>query len=171
MKTLMTLFLAVMASHFSFDQTDKQTRGQPPAKAHPLQHANSFAMIEAGVLAHPLSRADDSGDETAWGWRAKRKKYDGVGRAAQQDPDLYKKREHCYLRVVDGSIIYLEGVWEPAKEDAAFTTSTLRLTTGNWRYKEVKVELELVYLLAEREVNINILTKKRDGEVGGALTP
>src|SRR5258708_8950482 len=59
MKTLMTLFLAVMACHFSFAQTDKQTRVEPPGKTHPLDHADSLAMIEAGVLAAPLSRADD----------------------------------------------------------------------------------------------------------------
>ncbi|HEX9509363.1 MAG TPA: hypothetical protein VF939_02695 [Puia sp.] len=250
MKTLMTLFLAVMACHFSFAQTDKQTRVEPPGKTHPLDHADSLAMIEAGVLAAPLSRADDhpmidslsmtdslarvdsilhsrtkvrpfpeviqavltdfpfnlrnitgelvlaqgefenyasivqlteaerctitryhSVDDTTVSWQAKMKKYDEFAAAAHQYHDLYKKLEHCYLRLVDGSIIYLQGVWEPAKEDAAFTTSTLRLTTGDWRYKEVKVELELVYLLAEWEVNINILTKKRDDEVGGALTP
>jgi hypothetical protein len=79
---------------------------------------------------------------------------------------LYRKLEHCSVRLVDGSVIYLQGVWEPAKENAAFTTSTLRLSTGDARYKEVKVELELVYLMADWGVNINIVTKKRDDLVG-----
>jgi hypothetical protein len=39
--------------------------------------------------------------------------------------------------------------------------------TGDWRYKDVKVELELVYLLADWAVNINIVSKLRDDEVGG----
>jgi hypothetical protein len=38
--------------------------------------------------------------------------------------------------------------------------------TGDWRYKDVKVELELVYLLADWAVNINIVSKLRDDEVG-----
>src|SRR5258708_14427854 len=59
MKTLMPLFLAVMACHFYFAQTDKETRVDPAGKAHPLDHADSLAMIEGGVLAAPLSRADD----------------------------------------------------------------------------------------------------------------
>ena len=246
----MTLFLAVMACYCSFAQTDKQTRVEPPGKTQPLDHADSLAMIDAGVLTAPLSKADThsltdslsisdsltrvdsilrsrtkvrpfpeviqtvltdfpfnlrnitgvlvlaqgefenyastvqlaeaerctitryhSVDDTTVSWQAKMNRYDDFGAAAHQYHELYKKLEHCYLRLVDGSIIYLQGVWEPAKEDAAFTTSTLRLTTGDWRYKEVKVELELVYLLAEWEVNINILTKKRDDEVGDPLTP
>jgi hypothetical protein len=40
--------------------------------------------------------------------------------------------------------------------------------TGDWRYKEVKVELELVYLLADWAVNINIVSKRRDDEIGGS---
>jgi hypothetical protein len=51
----------------------------------------------------------------------------------------------------------------------SFTTSTLRLMTGDWRYKDVKVELELVYLLADWAVNINIVSKLRDDEVGGRI--
>jgi hypothetical protein len=251
MKTIMTLFLAVMAGYPSFAQTDKQPRVEPPGKTHPIDHADSLVMIDAGVLTAPLSganvhsgadslsitdslRADSlarvdsflrahtrvlpfqeviqavltdfpfnlrnikgelvlaqgefenyssmvqladaehctitryhSADDTTVSWQAKMYNSDEFEKAAHQYRELYKKLEHCYLRLVDGSIIYLQGVWEPARVEAPFTTSTLRLTTGDWRYKEVKVELELVYLLAEWGVNINILTKKRDDEVGG----
>ena len=80
---------------------------------------------------------------------------------------LFRKLQRCYLRLVDGSVVYLNGDWEPAGESASFTTSTLRLTTGDWRYKEVKVELELAYLMPEWAVRINIVSKKRDDEVGG----
>ena len=108
-----------------------------------------------------------SADDTTVSWQAKMYNSDAFEKAARQYRELYKKLETCYLKLVDGSIIYLQGVWEPAREDASFTTSTLRLTTGDWRYKEVKVELELVYLMDEWDVNINIVTKKRDDEVGG----
>ena len=71
------------------------------------------------------------------------------------------------MTLADSSLILLEGNWEPAKEGVAFTTSTLRLKTNDWRYHEVKVELELVYLLADWAVQINIVSKKPDDEVGG----
>ena len=242
----MTLFLAVMACYCSFGQSGKPARVEPPGKTYPLDHADSLAMIDAGVLipagsgadtysvadslliTDSLARVDSilrshtkvapfpeviqmvltdfpfnlrhitgelvlaqgefenyasivqlqearhctitryhSVDDTTVSWQAKMNRYDEFAAASREYHELYKKLEHCYLRLVDGSIIYLQGVWEPAKEEAAFTTSTLRLTTGDWRYKEVKVELELVYLLTEWEVNVNILTKKRDDEVGG----
>ena len=263
MKTIITLFLTVMVGYLSFAQTDKQPGVEPPGKTHPLDHADSLVMIDAGVVAAPstgaktyspgsdthsgtaprsaadslliadslradsLARVDSflrthtkvlpfqeviqavltdfpfnlrnikgelvlaqgefenyssmvqladaerctitryhSADDTTVSWQAKMYNSDEFEKAARQYHELYRKLEHCYLRLVDGSIIYLQGVWEPAREEAPFTTSTLRLTTGDWRYKEVKVELELVYLLAEWGVNINILTKKRDDEVG-----
>jgi len=80
---------------------------------------------------------------------------------------LYCQLQTCYVKLADGSVFYLEGIWEPAREGAAFTTSTLRLRTDDPQYKEVKVELELVYQLADWAVNINIVSKKRDDEVGG----
>lgn len=61
-------------------------------------------------------------------------------------------------------------VWEPAREGAAFATSTLRLRTGDPQHREVKVELELVYELADWAVNLNIVSKKGDNEVGGDRT-
>jgi len=211
----MTLFLAVTACYCSFGQSGKPARVEPPGKTHPLDWADSLAMIDAGVLIPKVAPFPEviqtvltdfpfnlrhitgelvlaqgefenyasivqlqeaqhctitryhSVDDTTVSWQAKMNRYDEFAAASHQYQELYKKLEHCYLRLVDGSIVYLQGVWEPAKEEAAFTTSTLRLTTGDWRYKEVKVELELVFLLTEWEVNINILTKKRDDEVGG----
>jgi hypothetical protein len=108
-----------------------------------------------------------SADDTTASWQAKMFSSDDYGLAARQYQELFRKLKTCYVRLVDGSIINLEGVWEPAREGMSFTTSTLRLMTGDWRYKEVKVELELVYQLADWAVNINIVSKKRDDEVGG----
>ena len=108
-----------------------------------------------------------SADDTTASWQAKMFSSDDYDLAARRYQELYRKLKACYVRLVDGSIINLEGVWEPAREGASFTTSTLRLMTGDWRYKEVKVELELVYQLADWAVNINIVSKKRDDEVGG----
>jgi hypothetical protein len=108
-----------------------------------------------------------SADDTTASWQAKMFSSDDYDLAARQYQELFRKLKTCYVRLVDGSIINLEGVWEPAREGTSFTTSTLRLMTGDWRYKEVKVELELVYQLADWAVNINIVSKKRDDEVGG----
>ena len=108
-----------------------------------------------------------SADDTTVSWQAKMLVTDDFSAAAKVYHELYRKLQRCYLRLVDGSMIYLQGEWEPAKEEAPFTTSTLRLTTGDWRYKDAKIEIELVFLIAEWDVNVNIISKKRDDEVGG----
>ncbi len=107
-----------------------------------------------------------SADDTTASWQAKMYSGDNFDEANRQYQQLFRQLKTCYVKLVDGSIIYLEGQWEPAKDGASFTTSTLRLMTGDWQYKEVKVELELVYLLADWAVNINIVSKRRDDEVG-----
>ena len=106
-------------------------------------------------------------DDTTASWQAKMFVSEDFAAASAEYHTLFRKLQRCYLRLVDGSIVYLNGDWEPAGESASFTTSTLRLTTGDWRYKEVKVELEMAYLMPEWAVRINIVSKKRDDEVGG----
>jgi hypothetical protein len=127
-------------------------------------YASTVALAGAGSC---IVTRYHSVDDTTASWQAKMYTGDDFKKAAQEYHELYKKLQRCYVRLVDGSLVYVSGVWEPAKEEAAFTTSTLRLTTGDWRYKDVKIELEIVYLLTEWTININIITKKRDDEVGG----
>ncbi len=107
-----------------------------------------------------------SADDTTASWQAKMFSSDDFDEANREYQQLYRQLKTCYVKLVDGSIIYLDGQWEPAKSGASFTTSTLRLVTGAWQYREVKVELELVYLMADWAVNINIVSKRRDDEVG-----
>jgi hypothetical protein len=99
-------------------------------------------------------------------WQATMYNDDDFGKAARQYRELFQKLKSCYISQADGTVLYLQGTWEPAKEGASFTTSTFRPGTTDWRYREVKVELELVYLLADWAVRINIVSKKRDDEVG-----
>jgi hypothetical protein len=108
-----------------------------------------------------------SADDTTASWQAKMLSGEDFEPAAKAYHELFRKLQGCHLTLVDGSVIYLKGDWEPAKEGSSFTTSTLKLMTGDWRYRDVKVELELVYQLADWAVHINIVTKKRDDEVGG----
>jgi hypothetical protein len=108
-----------------------------------------------------------STEDTTASWQARMFSGGEYAEAVRKYHLLYRQLQTCYVRLADGSVFYLEGVWEPARDGAAFTTSTLRLRTGDPQYKEVKVELELVYQLADWAVNINIVSKKRDDEVGG----
>ena len=107
-----------------------------------------------------------STEDTTVSWQAKMGTRDDYSSAARLYKELYRKLSQSYVKLVDGSIIYLQGEYEPARENASFTTSTLHVQTGDPAYREVKIELELVYQLADWAVNVNIHTKKRDDEVG-----
>ena len=107
--------------------------------------------------------------DTTASWQAKMYGGDDFDKAARKYHELYQQLQTCYISLADGNIVYLKGKWEPAKDGAAFTTSTFTLPIDDWRYSEVKIELELVYLLADWTVHINIVSKKRDDEVGGII--
>lgn len=223
MKTLLTLFPALMAFSFLFAQTPVQIQAGPSTKTGPLSHADSLVLLEAGIqsdsiaIKDSLSRArtrtlpfpeaieavlhdfprnlqNISGElllaeaeyenytstvllpdaascivtryhskrDTTASWQAKMFSSDDFEKAAREYRALYTKLQSSYLRLADNSLVYLKGKWEPAREEIPFTTSTLRLPAGDWRYADVKVELELVYLLADWAVNINIVSKKPD---------
>ena len=82
--------------------------------------------------------------------------------AAFQYKDLYRQLKGCYLKLVDGSVIYLKGEYEEPTEEKDFSTSDFKLETGDHRYKDVKIELELLYVFPEWEVNINVISKQKD---------
>ena len=128
---------------------------------------NYASIVELPGAEHCVVTRWHSADDTTASWQAKMFSGEDFGQAAKAYRELFRKLQGCHLTLIDGSVIYLKGDWEPAKESASFTTSTLRLMTGDWRYRDVKVELELVYQLADWAVHINIVTKKRDDEVGG----
>lgn len=85
--------------------------------------------------------------------------------AAKQYKSLYRQLKGAEIRMVDGSRLYLEGQMEPPAEEADFIVSTFRFGTIDRRYKEFKVELEMLYKLNEWVVNINVVTRKKDSEV------
>jgi hypothetical protein len=125
----------------------------------------------ASVLALPdardciVTRWHSKRDTTA-SWQARVYTSDDYAAAEKQYRRLYTQLKACHLTLADSSLIFLEGNWAPAKEGAAFTTSTLRLKTDDWRYRKVQIDLELVYQLADWAVQINIVSKRPDDEIG-----
>jgi hypothetical protein len=126
----------------------------------------------ASVLMPPdaqdciVTRWHSKKDTTA-SWQAKMFTTDDYAAAEKRYHRLYLQLKGCHMTLADSSEIFLDGNWEPAKEGIAFATSTLRLKTDDWRYREVKIDVELVYQLADWAVQINIVSKKPDDEVGG----
>jgi hypothetical protein len=126
-------------------------------------YASALALPQS---EHCIITRYHSTRDTTVSWQAAMLTTDDFSKADRAYRDLYHQLQQCYMQLVDGTIVYLKGVWEPAKEGAAFTTSTLTISVDDARYEEVKVEVELVYKLAEWGVNINIFSKKPDDEAG-----
>ena len=123
---------------------------------------NYVSMVQLpGSADCIITRWHSTGDTTA-SWQAKMYSGDDFGAAEKCYHQLYRQLKTCYMRLKDSSLAYLTGDWNPAKEEASFTSSTLRLGINDWRYNKVEVEVELVYLLADWAVRINIVSKPPD---------
>jgi len=183
MKRSLPLILALLA----FLSGAAQTPASPPPFttainavlsdfADNLRHITGELLLAQGEFENYASRVELPGSrncmitryhsayDTTASWQAKMATRDDFNAAAREYHDLYLKLETCTLQLADGTILYLKGKWEPAREGLAFTTSNLRLTTGYGPYRHLNVELELVYELDAWSVNINIFSKEREGE-------
>ena len=128
-------------------------------------YVSSVALPEAKLCQ--ITRYHSKADTTV-SWQATMLTADDFAEADRAYRELYRKLQQCYIQLPGGSIIYLKGNWEPAKDGAAFTTSTLQLSVDDQRYRELRISLELVYQLAEWGVNINIYNNKDKDEADPA---
>lgn len=103
--------------------------------------------------------------DTTASWQALMFRSETFGKAAAAYKRLYQQLSRCRLKMVDGSMYYLDGDYEEASEEADFITSALKIRTADERFREFQVELELLYKLNEWVVNVNMVSKKKDDEV------
>jgi len=180
MKAIVTLTMAVVASFSVYSQSfhgviDSVLEDFP----YNLRHISGDLVLAQGEFENYASTVELPGaqscvitrwhsiEDTTASWQAQMYKGEDFSEASKHYGALFQRLKGCYLRLVDGSKFFLAGDWEPAKEEAPFTTSTLRVQTGDERYREVKVEVELVFLVTDWAVNVNVVSKKRDDRVGG----
>jgi hypothetical protein len=192
MKKMMTLAGALMVFVSSWAQPDTVVVSRPVAFAgaieavlhdfpNNLRHITGEFLLAQGEIDDYASTVEPPGaencvvtryhshsDSTA-SWQAKMYSGEDFDKASRAYHALYKQLLSCYLLLPDGSIVFLKGHWEPAREEISFTTSTLTLNTGDERYREVQIDLELLYQVSHWIVNINIVSKRPDDEMGGLI--
>jgi len=185
MKAIVTLTMAVVASVPVLSQTEKTHSFHAVIDSvlrdfpNNLRNITGDLVLAQGEFENYASTVELPGAEsciiTRWhstedttaAWQARMYKGQDFTEASRLYRESFRRLNGCYLKLVDGSKFFLAGDWEPAKEEAPFTTSTFRVQTGDERYQEVKVEVELVFLVTDWAVNVNIVSKKRDDRVGG----
>jgi len=103
--------------------------------------------------------------DTTASWQALMFRGETFGQAAAAYKRLYHQLKQCHWRMVDGSVFYLDGDYEEATEEMDFVTSALLIQTADERFREFKIELEMLYKMDEWVVNINMVSKKKDSEM------
>ncbi len=129
---------------------------------------NYASLVQLPGASECMVTRYHSVEDTTASWQAKMFHNEDYKLVAVQYKELYRQLKNCYLRLVDGSIIYLNAEWEAPTEEKPFVMSTLRLATGDERYKEMKIDLEMVYQFPEWTININVVGKKDDSLKGYA---
>ncbi|MBS1566443.1 MAG: hypothetical protein JST39_18815, partial [Bacteroidetes bacterium] len=64
-------------------------------------------------------------EDTTASWQAKMFHSEDFKEVSQHYKELYRQLKNCYLRLVDGSIVYLKAEWEAPTEEKSFVMSTL----------------------------------------------
>jgi hypothetical protein len=188
MKKLTNLLLAAMAMSFSVHAQLKMDRDPSPGfiKAvetilgdfpYNYKHITGELVEATGDWHQYASMVTLPGSETCLvglyhserdttaSWQALMFRSETFGKAAAAYKRLYQQLKLCRLKMVDGSIYYLDGDYEAASEETDFVTSALTIQTADERFREFHIELELLYKLDEWVVNVNMVSKKNDSEV------
>lgn len=103
--------------------------------------------------------------DTTASWQAQVFRSENFRPAADAYKRLFRQLKQCRLRMVDGTVYYLDGDYEAPTEDNDFFTSALKILTADERYREFHIELELLYKMDEWVVNVNMVSKKKDSEM------
>ncbi len=188
MKKVLTLWVAVMAVSYSHAQFRLIDRGSSPGFGKAIEtilgdfpynykHITGELVLAEGDLSQFASTISlpgsescliahyHSGLDTTASWQALMFRGEAFDAAAKEYKRLYHQLKGCKLRMVDGSVYYLDGEFERADESLDFVTSTLKIQTADERFREFKVELELLYKLDHWVININMVTKKKDSDM------
>jgi len=193
-QVILSLSLSAQSPPVAAGQTSATEKPAPSAPAIPfssvigavlndfpqnLEHISGELLLAEGGSENYSSRLELPGSlncsvtryhsnyDTSASWQAKMPVHEEFEKAAREYQELYRKLQTCTLQLADGTVLYLKGKWEPARENIPFTTSSLRLTTAYGPYRNVNVELELVYQVDAWAININIYNKDREEPTAG----
>lgn len=116
---------------------------------------------ESCIIGHYHSRHD-----TTASWQAVMFRSEEFEKAAGAYKKIFQDLKKCSLPAVDGSLFYLQGSFEPASEDRIFITSELHINLPDFRFDRFRIQVELLYQIDQWVVNISMMNKKEDSEIG-----
>lgn len=114
-----------------------------------------------GALSCVVGRYHSIDDSTA-SWQAIMFRSEEYSVAEEEYRKLFRQLKSSPITVVDGSKYYLQGDLQPALESMDFNITTLVFGTADRRFKDFKVELELLNDFEGWVININMVKRKPD---------
>ncbi len=102
-------------------------------------------------------------DSTA-SWQAVMYSHDEFELASKEYRKIFRQLKTTPVTLVDGSKIYLVGEMAELDESHDFSVSTFYFPTADTRYRDFKVELEMLYSMNEWVINLNLVKRKKDEE-------
>lgn len=187
MKNLTNLLLAVMAMLSATAQPTLFNKNPPSGFSKSMElilgdfpynykHITGDLVQTEGEIEHFASTVTLPGAEscligfyhsaldTTASWQALMFRSEEFEKASKEYKRLYHQLNRCKLRMVDGSIYELSGEMESPAEENDMLVSELKVQTADERYRNFKVELEMLYKLDQWVININVVSRKSDAD-------
>lgn len=187
MKNLTNLLLAVMATLSAAAQPKLFEKSAPVGFYKSIEtvlgdfpynykHITGDLVQTEGEIEHYASTVTLPGAEsceigiyhsaldTTASWQALMFRGEEFEKAAKEYKRLYHQLNRCKLKMVDGSVYELSGNYETPAEETDFLISELKIQTADERYRNFKVELEMLFKMDQWVININVVTRKKDSD-------
>jgi hypothetical protein len=113
-------------------------------------------------------REYEAGKEMSCYWMAEILKTDDFNTAKKKYNELARQLQACKFSGLGTASVKLKGKKEEASEEGKINMSTFRLDNPSEDYKNIKVELNLVFVLTEWQVSITIHDRREDDAEPGA---
>lgn len=110
-----------------------------------------------------IGRYHSVADSTA-SWQAVMYSHEEFEIAAKEYRNIFRQLKASPVTLVDGSKIFLVGEMPELDESLDFTIATFIFPTADMRYRNFKVELEMLYSMHEWVINLNLVRRKKDEE-------
>jgi hypothetical protein len=161
-KTTPEFSSAIQKIYFDFPNNFKNIEGTLVLdEAEYEKYASTISL--PGTTEPLITRYHSVADTTA-SWQALVSENESFEKVAKQYADMCHQLQKARIRLVDGTILYLNGAYNPPSESSAFTTSAYFLPTSDPRFSNVRVEVEIVSMLTYYKVLVSVFSKKPDDQ-------
>ena len=151
---------AIQKIYFDFPNNFKNIEGSLVLDEAEFEKYESTISLPG--TSEPLITRYHSVADTTASWQALVTEDESFESVSKRYADMCHQLQKATVKLIDGSVLYLNGSYVPPSESAAFTTSAFYLPTSDPRFSNVRVEVEIVSMLTYYKVMVGVFSKKPD---------